>query len=194
MGSSPRMRGTRAVEYDDCADLGIIPAYAGNTALAIFLRPSIVDHPRVCGEHRSCARAAASTAGSSPRMRGTPRVRILSSMMVGIIPAYAGNTDAARPRRWPTGDHPRVCGEHRPFVAIRLIQTGSSPRMRGTHQVSSRRVAIMGIIPAYAGNTGVWWASGALRRDHPRVCGEHRLAAGGDESGQGSSPRMRGTH
>ena len=30
-----------------------------------------------------------------------------------------------------------------------------------------------GIIPAYAGNTLTWRNVVALRRDHPRVCGEH---------------------
>ena len=50
--------------------------------------------------------------GSSPRMRGTPlavpRVRSLQ----GIIPAYAGNTDACHPDGRVDWDHPRVCGEH----------------------------------------------------------------------------------
>ena len=51
----------------------------------------------------------------------------------GIIPAYAGNTcelwrDA--PSEW-----------------------GSSPRMRGTQQLSVSHGKLAGIIPAYAGNT-----------------------------------------
>ena len=70
LGSSPRMRGTRPVRRPRFRSRGIIPAYAGNTSLHRS-DTNTRDHPRVCGEHVSCARAAASTAGSSPRMRGT---------------------------------------------------------------------------------------------------------------------------
>ncbi len=38
---------------------------------------------------------------------------VLASRM-GIIPAYAGNTDKLFDRFDIGGDHPRVCGEHTP--------------------------------------------------------------------------------
>ena len=65
--------------------------------------------------------------------------------------------------------------------------------MRGTLSDSSPRARLTGIIPAYAGNTKpmlIWWMS---PRDHPRVCGEHRLIGGRRHGAVGSSPRMRGT-
>ena len=65
--------------------------------------------------------------------------------------------------------------------------------MRGTLPSFPKRASFLGIIPAYAGNTGVQSGSAALGRDHPRVCGEHTLLLLGAGPGVGSSPRMRGT-
>ena len=50
-GSSPRMRGTRAVRLSCCSCDGIIPAYAGNTWHQSYCDVPFGDHPRVCGEH-----------------------------------------------------------------------------------------------------------------------------------------------
>ena len=50
-----------------------------------------------------------------------------------------------------------------------------------------------GIIPAYAGNTFRAAQGHVIRRDHPRVCGEHFGTARGGGTHRGSSPRMRGT-
>ena len=55
------------------------------------------------------------------------------------------------------------------------------------------RVLLMGIIPAYAGNTFRRQHWDSLRRDHPRVCGEHLDRAVSRLREAGSSPRMRGT-
>ena len=91
--------------------------------------------------------------------------------------------------------------------------SGSSPRMRGTHDIPIPHIPRDGIIPAYAGNTHAVVPSPCCARDHPRVCGEHVvcdpwLSPSGDHPrvcGEhdtlttstpeftGSSPRMRGT-
>ena len=92
-GSSPRVRGTRVEGH--AADMGdrFIPACAGNTAPCSSSRFRASVHPRVCGEHlrvrvegrianrfipacagnttRTSSRTKTS-AGSSPRVRGTP--------------------------------------------------------------------------------------------------------------------------
>ena len=65
--------------------------------------------------------------------------------------------------------------------------------MRGTLGGAHAQAEQSGIIPAYAGNT---WHSGQMpirRRDHPRVCGEHRMRGCWTRPISGSSPRMRGT-
>ena len=74
--------------------------------------------------------------GSSPRMRGALRDLDRHGLAVGIIPAYAGSTLGFTFELKPTGDHPRVCGEHayKPIVAV--ARAGSSPRMRGAPPAS----------------------------------------------------------
>ena len=86
------MRGTPYLSEEFATLPGIIPAYAGNTS--IFSTPTGMtrDHPRVCGEHGGCGNRDSGVRGSSPRMRGTQGERMDSTLGVGIIPAYAGNT------------------------------------------------------------------------------------------------------
>ena len=131
--------------------------------------------------------------GSSPRMRGTHDWLLDMMCWSRIIPAYAGNTRSRSPRRTRVGDHPRVCGEHFFDLSGDGSDTGSSPRMRGTHARRLGRPAGGGIIPAYAGNTSKATRLCRGRRDHPRVCGEHRIVRVRVTAISGSSPRMRGT-
>ena len=55
----------------------------------------------------------------------------------------------------------------------RLFTWGSSPRMRGALIRLVNRVAVDGIIPAYAGSTEMRRNENMNEMDHPRVCGEH---------------------
>ena len=167
------MRGTHHARADGLFQPGIIPAYAGNTMQAGCRKCSSRDHPRVCGEHALPPLRCDSGGGSSPRMRGTQFNIFVIVIVVGIIPAYAGNT-ATLPtvmRMWK--DHPRVCGEHHRGPAEKICVAGSSPRMRGTLADTVDEEAHHGIIPAYAGNTVRLMPPPPNHRDHPRVCGEH---------------------
>ena len=154
-------------------EVGIIPAYAGNTSAACRFSTYRWDHPRVCGEHSAPRSIISSTAGSSPRMRGTRHVQGRDHRRRGIIPAYAGNTCAEVQCPVCERDHPRVCGEHPVVPEPHSSTMGSSPRMRGTRHPASAAVRGVGIIPAYAGNTSAVWSSRSSFMDHPRVCGEH---------------------
>ena len=64
--------------------------------------------------------------------------------------------------------------------------------MRGAPFAAALGPVLSGIIPAYAGSTRSAQRPYLLRRDHPRVCGEHLLSALALIVGVGSSPRMRG--
>ena len=111
-GSSPRMRGTPAGSTIIIIQPGIIPAYAGNTRPAHGTCRDLWDHPRVCGEHCLHTNSSRNCRGSSPRMRGTREFHRSGRQGVGIIPAYAGNTQCFAEYARKGGDHPRVCGEH----------------------------------------------------------------------------------
>ena len=111
-GSSPRMRGTLSRSAVVNPQVGIIPAYAGNTYWKLHELYVRRDHPRVCGEHYLVRYPKCPQTGSSPRMRGTPRLHQILGGELGIIPAYAGNTVPRMPLMVCNWDHPRVCGEH----------------------------------------------------------------------------------
>ena len=94
VGSSPRMRGTRAQFNATQFQSRFIPAHAGNTT--------------------TIASAASTATGSSPRMRGTPLVPVRTSLPIRFIPAHAGNTSRLYGARTMFPVHPRACGEHSP--------------------------------------------------------------------------------
>ena len=172
---------------------GIIPAYAGNTFRRRRVRVQGGDHPRVCGEHKRLPRTHTTRPGSSPRMRGTLQRSLDMWYFIGIIPAYAGNTQSNTMRGASVWDHPRVCGEHLTGNPYLLMVPGSSPRMRGTLGFSVTNTNDAGIIPAYAGNTVRACSLRLVMWDHPRVCGEHPRDTAPRVQTRGSSPRMRGT-
>ena len=127
----------------------------------------------MCGEHLRFNGIRCLGKGSSPRVRGTRLWWFSCSVLLGIIPACAGNTNRLAVRRPAWRDHPRVCGEHALLMILSTGSAGSSPRVRGT------------LVPV--------WCGGFVHRDHPRVCGEHSGEGGEPEPKSGSSPRVRGT-
>ncbi len=152
-GSSPRVRGTHFRAHVGYLFARFIPACAGNTYYVKSVNTISPVHPRVCGEHSVHFVWTAATRGSSPRVRGTPGQTATGSDRTGFIPACAGNTL----RRWrkatPVPVHPRVCGEHKAFGAIRRKLAGSSPRVRGTQDFLPSPENACRFIPACAGNT-----------------------------------------
>ena len=148
----------------------------------------------MCGEHPKRSTLSCHTAGSSPRVRGTPCAANSPPPHGGIIPACAGNTGRPHSPLAATGDHPRVCGEHVAVYVPVVPFGGSSPRVRGTQGAKVGRFAVVGIIPACAGNTSAGAMPVPSRTDHPRVCGEHPAMVCTTPAAPGSSPRVRGTH
>ena len=192
-GSSPHMRGTLCRCGLSTRRIGIIPAYAGNTCVVSTLACPSRDHPRICGEHYKHRGSITPNPGSSPHMRGTRDAMARLGSDSGIIPAYAGNTVPVALLHVVPEDHPRICGEHPCNRSKYSFCAGSSPHMRGTLAQCVVGYDFLGIIPAYAGNT--YWKLHELyvRRDHPRICGEHLVSDVLFAVDSGSSPHMRGT-
>ena len=132
--------------------------------------------------------------GSSPRVRGKPGRSIVTPVSPGLIPARAGKTDGACPwwgRHWA---HPRACGENPPSSTSGAMILGSSPRVRGKRARRGGHGWDRRLIPARAGKTHTEPRAELPRRAHPRACGENPPAHPLDDSGVGSSPRVRGKH
>ena len=191
-GSPPRMRGKGMYAMHPARAWGITPAYAGKRTPKWPCFPRKWDHPRVCGEKRSCHQPECLRPGSPPRMRGKVSVFSLPPTTFGITPAYAGKSILPHLFDCAGWDHPRVCGEKFFNVSSVWSLTGSPPRMRGKGLQNLSRPCWYGITPAYAGKSYEAFFSFCRRRDHPRVCGEKPSASLITSVVAGSPPRMRG--
>ena len=137
-GSSPHTRGARVQVRVLHIAGGIIPAYAGSTAMTSANITIQGDHPRIRGEHVSATWPPDPSRGSSPHTRGALIIFRSIAAFEGIIPAYAGSTLHRRRLHRPRQDHPRIRGEH-PCLRARTIATlGSSPHTRGAHAAGRR--------------------------------------------------------
>ena len=96
-----------------------------------------------------------------------------SSLLIRIIPAYAGSTPLSTPRTQSMRDHPRIRGEHQPRGFRSAPGLGSSPHTRGARSKTTQSFSLHRIIPAYAGSTLGDWLADAGLADHPRIRGEH---------------------
>ena len=151
------------------------------------------DHPRGCGAHLWPLWATASGRGSSPRVRGSLLSKTKYYLDIGIIPAGAGLTPRSVLRTTRKGDHPRGCGAHAIKRQNERIESGSSPRVRGSPSRPRQPCRMAGIIPAGAGLTAIGRDTKSADGDHPRGCGAHGHIKFKKDQSLGSSPRVRGS-
>ena len=71
-------------------------------------------------------------------------------------------------------------------------RVGSSPRVRGKHEVLAGVRGDGRLIPACAGKTVAAELRLRVAKAHPRVCGENLMMSATAEAVSGSSPRVRG--
>ena len=145
------------------------------------------------GEHQVKRREILEPRGSSPHARGTQSRRSGRREDLGIIPACAGNTFDSGCGDFETWDHPRMRGEHPFWDTIPSQLMGSSPHARGTRVECDECGAVVGIIPACAGNTPHHHHATLDTGDHPRMRGEHLTMPESFIRNRGSSPHARGT-
>ena len=172
-GSSPLARGTRPSTSTPQNPTGLIPARAGNTMERGHVHPEHGAHPRSRGEHAATLFSVGSRSGSSPLARGTPGVDAACLVIVGLIPARAGNTNFLEIPAASPWAHPRSRGEHIHDDRRRINSLGSSPLARGTLVTHLCDNPLCGLIPARAGNTEPPITRKSRRRAHPRSRGEH---------------------
>ena len=102
-----------------------------------------------------------------------------------ITPACAGKRRSDWIIRSIYWDHPRLCGEKDKAAE-------KAQHLRGKGSETQRRAIRAGITPAYAGKrTKPAW-NWLRARDHPRVCGEKKIAGKTHALASGSPPPVRG--
>ena len=131
--------------------------------------------------------------GSPPPTRGTRAEFVINDTKGGITPAYAGNTASLGHLIFSLQDHPRLRGEHIARSLTYWELTGSPPPTRGTRYLYRCLFYKSRITPAYAGNTCRSGQANTVKKDHPRLRGEHPLYCNSINRLSGSPPPTRGT-
>ena len=173
-GSSPRVRGTLVNQLARMHRCRFIPACAGNSQTSQLSWAHTTVHPRVCGELRLSLDEDYPPAGSSPRVRGTPR-------------------RSTRPRP-PAPVHPRVCGELLAFRSPRRDAERFIPACAGNSVQITPSTSMSSVHPRVCGELALALGPRRNRRRFIPACAGNSLAPGAvDDGGRGSSPRVRGT-
>ncbi len=191
-GPSPRGRGNPSASPASARQRGAIPAWAGEPMRWAISWPVQRGHPRVGGGTHVTRTARLPTRGPSPRGRGNPVGQHLAQPSDGAIPAWAGEPRGQAAARRQQQGHPRVGGGTCWARSAAAPSTGPSPRGRGNPADQLVGRALLGAIPAWAGEPPgrhTPWRSGW---GHPRVGGGTLVEAAAITISQGPSPRGRG--
>ena len=130
-GSPPRGRGKVAGDEIPGDVLGITPAQAGKSKLALCTPSCPTDHPRVGGEKSTFLNSMSFPPGSPPRRRGKAGKNGGCDFGDRITPAWAGKSYACCPVLSLSEDHPRMGGEKIAYQNILVVYRGSPPHGRG---------------------------------------------------------------
>ncbi len=133
-GLSPLARGTQYLQHPQEHQRRFIPAGAGNShKLVKQTLPGSV-YPRWRGELAYRLVIAPPQLGLSPLARGTRRLPPAQPWIFRFIPAGAGNSRNALPRRDSASVYPRWRGELRAAATPEVPLPGLSPLARGTRR------------------------------------------------------------
>ena len=155
-GSSPLTRGKLEASNVQKAHVWLIPAHAGKTRRGWMGWGCLGAHPRSRGENAHDVEEAVFGGGSSPLTRGKHTRRQVARDDHRLIPAHAGKTTPARPRRGHGRAHPRSRGENIIARGGRAWRSGSSPLTRGKLGITPPLENRPRLIPAHAGKTSTF--------------------------------------
>ncbi len=150
-GPSPRGRGNLSITNSLTKLIGTIPAWAGEPNTFPQSAYLAKDHPRVGGGTSPNLVKRFSPLGPSPRGRGNPPQALFWALLVGTIPAWAGEPKPNVKELRGKKDHPRVGGGTRRGNRHTLCGPRPSPRGRGNPVSCERKAVYAGTIPAWAG-------------------------------------------
>ena len=193
-GSSPRVWGTRRQDSQQQGIWRFIPTGVGNTDGHANGHRAITVHPHGCGEHQNWSVQWQGQTGSSPRVWGTPRSVAPFGDRRRFIPTGVGNTTTRSETSNQMAVHPHGCGEHLSERRRSISKTGSSPRVWGTPAQAGGGRRVCRFIPTGVGNTRGANCCSPRVTVHPHGCGEHEIHRFARGMGDGSSPRVWGTH
>ena len=132
LGLSPRTRGSRVCASAGCRSPGPIPADAGEPGRSDPPHDAGKAYPRGRGGALSASWLSPRAAGLSPRTRGSQQVGQRVGLLLGPIPADAGEPSAPRSTRSRMRAYPRGRGGAVEVTRASNALQGLSPRTRGS--------------------------------------------------------------
>ena len=150
-----------------------IPTGVGNASMAVSIICARPVHPHGCGERSRLLRNPLAERGSSPRVWGTRRRGVISTIRPRFIPTGVGNASSRRAVAASMPVHPHGCGERGNIWNSLPPAAGSSPRVWGTLMLTIYHRNGARFIPTGVGN--------AVEYNHRNT------------KTNGSSPRVWGT-
>ena len=192
-GLSPRVRGSPFLGRRPAPGHGSIPAGAGEPGSSSGNMTGKWVYPRGCGGAVYAEVSGGFDVGLSPRVRGSRQVVIAHSARPGSIPAGAGEPGQRRAGQRLAGVYPRGCGGA--ITGRRACQflQGLSPRVRGSRRMARLAQRAQGSIPAGAGEPAISASLVHCKRVYPRGCGGAPSKLTHALTGEGLSPRVRGS-
>ena len=127
-------------------------------------------------------------------MRGNRWSLPTPALLLGSIPACAGEPMVPTNSRAAPRVYPRVCGGTRAYWYIQKHGEGLSPRVRGNLVGPCVGGVQGGSIPACAGEPAVHVQPSRRSGVYPRVCGGTSSMTAMPRKWTGLSPRVRGNH
>ena len=149
-------------------------------------------HPHSRWENWKGFTRTSQMSGSSPLIRGKPRIGHDGRNLEGLIPAHARKTTPGRAALLSRWAHPRSREENGPLSPGVAVLVGSSQLMRGKLRFGSILPGDFGLIPAHAGKTCSQRCGCGRRRAHPRSRGENRAEKAHPAYQKGSSLLTQG--
>ena len=192
-GLSPHARGSRRAR--PCPDRagGSIPACAGEPVACDDWYPAERVYPRMRGGASNESYPWPLAQGLSPHARGSRLGVYRKRLVLGSIPACAGEPDCRHGRRGLIGVYPRMRGgAHRTNTGL-MTDGGLSPHARGSRRGLGYAAGQAGSIPACAGEPTNWCRGQANRTVYPRMRGGAQRKFSNTNRDWGLSPHARGS-
>ena len=191
-GLSPLARGNPVVFPNITAPYGPIPARAGEPKSFFRFAGLFGAYPRSRGGTSFSVNWIEPSMGLSPLARGNRDFQIVARGSTGPIPARAGEPMAVPWWRCLTGAYPRSRGGTNRSMGQGIGDMGLSPLARGNLYQIGLGAALLGPIPARAGEPMTMRGSSVLLGAYPRSRGGTSMNWQSTLSYRGLSPLARG--
>ncbi len=191
--SSPRTRGSSRRPRGAHREDRVVPAHAGVLRCSGRSPRGCSCRPRARGGPPARVAASDLVELSSPRTRGSSRLRTGGQRRRLVVPAHAGVLRCCCCASTPSPGRPRARGGPPVFRDTLDMGTVSSPRTRGSSPDPAGPPSVTFVVPAHAGVLPGRTSRSRRPRSRPRARGCPPMRPSPVGVANGSSPRTRGS-